>query len=257
MKIISQKGQGRVLNLLHGWGMNARLFDYWAEQLAKHFQVNLIDLPGHGDNRRQPLFADLDYLAELCDTLPRGIWLGWSLGGLLALNYALQTSINVESLIMLCATPCLVKRASWKYGIDETLLLRFGTDLQQDISQAINAFLALEVMGVADEKILLQRLRKQVFSQPLPSIEALENGLKLLQNSNLTAKLPTLKVPSLWLSGRRDRLVLAAAMEQSAKLCNGHYQMLHDASHAPFLHNTEKLSTIIKQWGEEPTMNRW
>ena len=70
-----------MLNVLHGWGMNAHLFDDWSEQLARYFQVNLIDLPGHGLNHTEPLKLDLDALAAEAADVPAGIWLGWSMGG--------------------------------------------------------------------------------------------------------------------------------------------------------------------------------
>lgn len=248
MKIIDQKGSGRVLNMLHGWGMNARLFESWAEQLATNFEVNLIDLPGHGANQEHDLLDDLDCLAECCQALPRGLWLGWSLGGLLALNHALQVGSQVDALIMLCATPCFVKQECWEHGIDGHLLQRFGSDLQKDVKQTISSFLALEVMGVADERMLLRSLRKQVFSSPLPSLKSLKNGLKVLQSSDLSAALPNLEIPSLWLAGRRDRLVFPSAMQQAASLCGGDYHLIHGASHAPFLHCADELTAIIRQF---------
>lgn len=250
MKIINQKGQGKTLNMLHGWGMNAGLFEPWAEQLAADFQVNLIDLPGHGENERV-LPADLNRLSESCQSLPRGIWLGWSLGGLLALNHALQAGDRIDALIMLCSTPCFVKKEHWEFGVDITLLQQFGIDLQQNVKQTINTFLALEVMGVAEERSILRALRKQVFARPLPNVESLKNGLTLLQNSDLSTELPSLKAPSLWLSGRRDRLVFPSAMQQAANLCGGDYHLIQGASHAPFLHHADELSIVIKQFCEE------
>ena len=37
-----------VLALLHGWGMNARVFDALAGLLADDFEVRALNLPGHG-----------------------------------------------------------------------------------------------------------------------------------------------------------------------------------------------------------------
>ena len=41
-------GNGPDLVLLHGWGMNADVWDETAEQLSQQFRVHSVDLPGHG-----------------------------------------------------------------------------------------------------------------------------------------------------------------------------------------------------------------
>ncbi|MHB0983615.1 MAG: alpha/beta fold hydrolase, partial [Thiobacillus sp.] len=75
-----------ILALVHGWGMNARVFDALAARLAADFEVRALDLPGHGgrddvaDNTLQG-WAD-----DLAQRLPDGATLlGWSLGGQVAM----------------------------------------------------------------------------------------------------------------------------------------------------------------------------
>ena len=36
------------LVLLHGWGLNAQVWDCITPQLASHFTLHLVDLPGYG-----------------------------------------------------------------------------------------------------------------------------------------------------------------------------------------------------------------
>ncbi len=234
-----------MLNVLHGWGMNAHLFDDWSVQLANHFQVNLIDLPGHGLNHEEPLNLDLDALAEEASEIPSGIWLGWSMGGMLALNLALKQPTQVQSLIMLCATPCFVARDHWPHGTAVKVLQQFANNLQQDVKQTIQTFLALEVMGVDDERGQLRTLKQKVFERPLPNPQALSAGLQLLEQVDLSGQLKNLQTPSLWISGRRDRLVLPQAMEQAAQLCGGQYQLLRGSGHAPFIRQANELTELI------------
>lgn len=248
MKIVTTKGQGPVLNVLHGWGMNAHLFDDWSEQLAQHFQVNLIDLPGHGLNHEELLSADLMALADEAANVPAGHWLGWSMGGMLALNLALKKPELVKSLIMLCATPCFVQRSHWPHGTEQAVLDKFAANLQLDIKQTIQTFLALEVMGVEHERSQLRELKQKVFERPLPSTQALNAGLRLLADTDLSEQLKNLIPPSLWISGRRDRLVMPAAMQQAAKMAGpngGQYQVLRGSGHAPFIREAETLTELI------------
>lgn len=245
MKIVTTKGSGPVLNIVHGWGMNAHLFDDWSDELAQYFQVNLIDLPGHGLNHEEVLSLDLDELAEEACDVPKGHWLGWSMGGLLALNLALKKPEQMDSLVMLCATPCFVKREHWPFGTDAKVLEQFAANLQQDIKQTIQTFLALEVMGVDDERSQLRVLKQKVFERPLPSKQALTDGLQLLKQADLTSQLKNLTLPSLWISGRRDRLVLPQAMQQAAEICHGKYHMHRDSGHAPFIRQADVLTEIL------------
>ncbi|MGJ8662137.1 MAG: pimeloyl-ACP methyl ester esterase BioH [Marinicella sp.] len=246
MKIVSTKGQGPVLNVLHGWGMNAHLFDDWSSSLAQNFTVNLIDLPGHGLNHEEILSLNLEALAADASSIPQGVWLGWSMGGMLALNLALKNPKQVDALIMLCATPCFIRRSHWPHGTDVKVLEQFARNLQLDIKQTIQTFLALEVMGVKDERSQLRILKQKVFERTLPSHQALIAGLSLLQEVDLSSELKTLEMPSLWISGRRDRLVMPAAMEQAAMLCGGSYQVLRGSGHAPFIRQAEELTSLIK-----------
>jgi len=246
LKIVSSKGQGSVLNVVHGWGMNAHLFDDWSDELALYFQINLIDLPGHGLNHEEILSLDLAALAEEASHIPKGTWLGWSMGGLLALNLALKQPQQVDALVMLCATPCFVTREHWPHGTDVQVLEQFANNLQLDIKQTIQTFLALEVMGVDDERSQLKVLKEKVFERPLPSKQALTAGLTLLRQVDLSSQLKNFQIPSLWISGRRDRLVLPAAMQQAAELCGGEYYMLRGSGHAPFIRQAAELTQIVK-----------
>lgn len=245
MKIVASIGAGPVLNVLHGWGMNAHLFDEWSIQLAQHFQVNLIDIPGHGLNHEQAFPEDLAAVADLAKDIPEGIWLGWSLGGLLALNQALRHPEQVQALIMMCATPCFTSQAHWPHGTDVHVLQQFGQSLQQDVKKTIHTFLALEVMGSPDERAQLRELKAKVFERPLPNVTALTHGLALLRQTDLSSQLKYLQMPSLWLSGRRDRLVLPAAVEQASHMCGGEYHMVRGASHAPFIHHEDEITQTI------------
>jgi pimeloyl-[acyl-carrier protein] methyl ester esterase len=246
LKIVSSKGDGPILNVVHGWGMNAHLFDDWSEDLSQYFCVNLIDLPGHGLNHKELLSVDLNELADEARSIPTGHWLGWSMGGMLALNLALKKPAQVDSLIMLCATPCFIQREHWPHGTDSHVLEQFAANLKQNIKQTIQTFLALEVMGVDDERSQLRILKEKVFERPLPNEQALTAGLALLQDVDLSAQLKNLAVPSLWISGRRDRLVLPQAMQQAAALCGGDYQLLRGSGHAPFIRQANELTELIK-----------
>lgn len=247
MKIIQTLGQGPVINMLHGWGMHAGIFRIWANELSTDFTLNLIDLPGHGQNQGRILPDHSSDLATVFQELPAGIWLGWSMGGLIALNQALHRPEQVQALIMVCATPCFQANQNWRFGMPPKTVEAFKVGLKQDVQATINRFLALEVMGVQHETQHLKQLKDIIFQQPLPQKTSLINGLKLLQDVDLSPALKNLQMPSLWLSGRRDRIVHPDAMQQAAELSRGQFHLCR-GGHAPFLQHADDMSQIIREF---------
>ena len=247
MKIVQTLGQGPNLNMLHGWGMHAGIFSLLAAELCKDFTLNLIDLPGHGQNPNQYLSEQSKDLLVECQALPTGIWLGWSMGGLIALNQALHHPDQVDALIMVCATPCFQANSHWPHGMPAKTVQAFQDSLQEDVQTTIERFLALEVMGVHNERQHLKQLQTIIFAQPLPQKHALNNGLKLLQNLDLSPALKNLKMPSLWLSGRRDRIVHPNAMRHAAELAHGTFHLMR-GGHAPFLQHADDMSQVIREF---------
>lgn len=68
--------------LLHGWGLNAQVWDCITPQLASHFTLHLVDLPGYGRSGGFGAMS-LEAMAQrvLEQAPPQAVWLGWSLGG--------------------------------------------------------------------------------------------------------------------------------------------------------------------------------
>ncbi|GAL23196.1 biotin synthesis protein bioH [Vibrio maritimus] len=75
------EGQGPDLVLVHGWGMNGAVWSACSRELAKHFTVHTVDLPGYGLSH-QVSYQSMPELADmLLEQAPESaIWLGWSLG---------------------------------------------------------------------------------------------------------------------------------------------------------------------------------
>ena len=107
---IETRGTGPDLVLLHGWAMHGGVFAELAERLSPRFRLHLVDLPGHGRSLYSPVPLELEAIADnLARRLPRALWLGWSLGGLAALQLAQAHPERARGLLMLCAPPRFVR----------------------------------------------------------------------------------------------------------------------------------------------------
>jgi len=245
-------GQGPALGLIHGWAMHSGLFAPLVERLQQRFTLHLVDLPGHGHAREDARSLDPASIADaLIARVPDAVWLGWSLGGQFALRAALDHPQHVRGLVMLASSPRFVRGEDWPHGVSTQLFRDFGDALQRDFRGTLEGFLALEALGSSHAQDELRSLRSQAFARGEPAQQALLDGLHLLDTLDLRAALPTLRVPSLWISGRRDRLVPAGAMPAAAELAPAARSVvIADAGHAPFLGAPDAVADQIAQFVE-------
>lgn len=249
---VEVRGRGPALVLLHGWAMHAGVFEPLTVQLAATHTLHLVDLPGHGRSRDAGGLEGLDaVVGRLLERLPPAPWLGWSLGGLIALSAALRAPRQVTGVVALCASPRFVRAADWPHAVETEVFARFASGLAADYRGTVDRFLALEAHGSERMREELRRLRQQVFSRGEPAPEVLGQGLALLAQTDLRGALPQLAVPSLWIGGRRDRLVPWQAMQAAARACpRGRFLRLDGAGHAPFLSHAEELAQALAAWPE-------
>lgn len=229
-------GVGPDLVLLHGWGMNAAVWQPLLPGLQERFRVTRIELPGHGGSPVIP--GGLDAWAEAClQVAPaQGAWVGWSLGGLVAQRAALLAPARFAQLCLVATTPSFVQRDGWPYAMPRSVFEQFTQALLQDSAGTLKRFLGLQVKGVEDARTILRTLGDALAQRPDADPSGLAQGLRLLLEGDLRAQLAALTVPSHWLFGGRDTLVPVAAAEAvSAYLPNARIELIESAGHAPFL----------------------
>jgi pimeloyl-[acyl-carrier protein] methyl ester esterase len=249
---VETRGQGPALALIHGWAMHGGLFAPLVERLRNNYTLHLVDLPGHGYAREDdtPLVPEV-LAAELVVRVPDAVWLGWSLGGQFALRAALDHPHSVRGLIMVASSPRFVVGEDWSHGVGARLFRDFGDALAKDFRGTLEGFLALEALGSAHAQEELRSLRAQAFERGEPAARTLLEGLQLLDRLDVRDELPMLCVPSLWLSGRRDRLVPAGAMPAAAALAHdARSVVIPHAGHAPFLGAADEVAKEIAQFME-------
>jgi len=247
------QGEGRDVVLLHGWGLHSGIFDDLAAALARSHRVTRVDLPGHGCSRGADFPTDPARLADdIAAAVPaHAHWLGWSLGGLAALQHAADHPGAPRSLILVAATPRFVADSDWP-GMDAQTLAAFADGLRGDYMGTLRRFLALQVHGVANRTALLRRLTDQLLRCPTPSPAALAAGLAVLSTTDLRTRLDGVTAPTLLLYGARDRIVPAAAGAATAQhLRNARLHYFPRAGHAPFLSHPDAFISVLDTWLDE------
>lgn len=246
-------GSGPDLVLLHGWGMNAAVWGEVATELAQHFRLHCVDLPGHGASRACASCTRDEMADLLAAALPRRVTVcGWSFGGQIALNWALRQPDQIERVALLAATPRFVRGAGWDCGIDAAVLDDFARGLARDLPATLQRFTALQAQGDAHPRVVLRRLREHLLARGVPDVAALDAGLRLLRETDLRDRLERITQRTLILHGERDTLVPLAAGEYLQRvLPHATLEVFAGTGHAPFIAQPQRTARRITEFCRE------
>ena len=124
--------------LLHGWGYRPSLWQSLIEALGNRAVLAPALNPPH---EKLESWAD-----ELAPKLPEaGLFVGWSLGAMLALSLATRHPEKVSGLLLIGATPRFVADPTWPHGLEADIVSRFEADFSRSPERTLRRFLALEI----------------------------------------------------------------------------------------------------------------
>ncbi|PLC31191.1 pimeloyl-[acyl-carrier protein] methyl ester esterase [Klebsiella pneumoniae] len=224
------------LVLLHGWGLNAQVWDCITPQLASHFTLHLVDLPGYGRSGGFGAMS-LEAMAQrvLEQAPPQAVWLGWSLGGLVASQVAIMRPERVQALVTVASSPCFAARDDWP-GIKPEGAGRISAAAERRFPAHRRAIPRPANHGHRERASGCAGVKQAVLSLPMPSAEALNGGLEILRTVDLRQALVRLPMPFLRLYGRLDGLVPRKIVPLLDDLWPESESILFDkAAHAPFV----------------------
>lgn len=219
---------------IHGWASNAQVFTPLAELFSEHFHFVAVDLPGFGDSQYREGDYQLDKLIhDLLAVAPEQcVWLGWSLGGMLAMQAALDSPQRIEKVMTLCTNAKFLADKQYKNGVPKPLFDGFMDEIN-DVRVTLRRFAALTVVG--EKKEMLQSLKwlQQNTQIPAPSSETLQASLQLLASIDNRVATTSIKQPCLHMLATDDAIVPYKASQSLNKLNEKHLtSFVPNASHA-------------------------
>lgn len=211
-------GEGEPLILLHGWGQSGQTWSGVADDFAKHFQVIIPDLRGHGatDNPSGEYFTEkqlaldvyalLDHL-EINTTNAMGI----SMGGVTLLHMVTQQPERIDSMVLIGASSYesaggreIARSIDWN-NIPEDQMRQFR-EVHKHGDRQIIALLELSKTGADDYE-------STAFTPPY---------------------LSTIKANTLIVQGERDRRVpISIALEMYKAIPNSSLWIVPNGGHVP------------------------
>jgi pimeloyl-ACP methyl ester carboxylesterase len=238
-------GRGQPVVLLHGWLGSWGCWLGTMEALAPSYRAYALDFWGFGESdKRRESYNITDFVALVDQFMERlGIQhapvIGHSMGGTVALNLALDRPQRVDRVAIVGSpvdgrslSPFLKLAGSpWIAFMvwNSPSLLRLGIRIFSPwIAASYNEWYQL----------LMRDLSKMTLESFLWSIHS-------LHYTDLRPRLGTLRVPSLGVYGRGDKIVNPRQGELFNHIANSRVEMLDGSRHFPMLDEPDKFYPIL------------
>lgn len=241
--------------LIHGWGFNSAVWESSIKQLQQFTDVITIDLPGFGANINNTLteysIENIAKAVQLSVGKP-AVYIGWSLGGLVATQLACQYPEQVKGCVTVASSPCFLNKkeetSTWR-GILPSVLQSFYQQLAQDTQKTLDGFLKIQAMGSPNIRQDIKTIKNLVMKYPVPTEKTLSDSLKLLETVDLRNQLSNLNLPFLRIYGKLDSLVPKAVISNIDMLLPHSQKHVFDkASHAPFISHADEFNELLLKW---------
>jgi 2-succinyl-6-hydroxy-2,4-cyclohexadiene-1-carboxylate synthase len=250
---VEHAGSGERLVLLHGFTQTSRCWGPFADDLATDHELVLVDLPGHGGSSE--VEADLVQTAGLAaDAGGRGTWIGYSMGGRVALHAALLRPAVVDRLVLIGATG----------GIDD--------EDERDARRASDEALADRIETVGVEAFIDEWLAQPLFAgldaDAAARDERLHNTVAGLASSlrrcgtgmqePLWSRLSAIAVPTLVVVGELDAKFTELGQRLVSSIgINASMATIPDAGHSTHLESSGATAAAVRRWlADQPPMKR-
>ncbi len=240
-------GSGEPLLLLHGFtGSSLSWGDDLISGLAQAHRVVAVDLLGHGmsdvppDPQRYRVDEMLLDLGQVLDafSIERARWLGYSMGGRIALAGAARIPERLSSLILESASPGLAAESERKARrrADEALaegILRGGMEAFVDHWLGLPLF---ATQGKLPSKVRAHTRERKLQNNP-EALAACLRGMGTAAQPSFWDSLESLRIPTLLLAGEEDRKFTQIAELMAQKIPGAELRLIPRSGHAIHLEN--------------------
>jgi 2-succinyl-6-hydroxy-2,4-cyclohexadiene-1-carboxylate synthase len=249
-----QLGRGSPVVVLHGFAGSAAAMFGVTDALAPHHEVMTIDLVGHGRSPKPEGAAHYEHerVVEALDDvivdtgLARTHLLGYSMGGRIALSYAVAHRDRLRSVVLVSASAGIADatlRAKRRRD-DEALADRIE---QEGLGWFVDYWMRLPLLQPRSElgASLSARARSQRMDNDPHALANVLRGLGPGVLPSALDHLDDLDLPVAVIAGEHDMRYRAVAADLVGRLHRGVHHVVPDAGHAPQLDNPTGLAAAV------------
>ena len=146
-------------------------------RLVERYRVHSVDLPGHGHSPpiapysiallAHEVAAAVAALPDVAGAPP--VVLGWSMGGLVAMEWARTRPDSMLGLVLSSSTACFVQRPDWPHAMAATTLAQFGDEFAASYRRTLLRFLTLQARGSEQGRAALAQLHDHLLDRGEPA----------------------------------------------------------------------------------------
>ncbi len=231
---------------IHGWGSNQSVWDPVIQYLPGYSHC----CPSFSTAEK---FTDLLSLIEAELTHENNILVGWSMGGMLALEIAEKFPDRVEKLILINSSTKFIS-SDPAFGWSESVLRRMIRNLNCDFKITLDQFInSCFDQDQCSNKSLSEF--KKVLYQDDPvnncdfTLNALVAGLDYLMKTDITPNAASIETPTLWLHSQNDSICPVGGFNRMKSSYKDsiihHFEFLPDDGHISFYLNSKLTADLI------------
>jgi len=231
---MSQK-EIKELVLIHGWGVDSRIWKKFILHLEDEWRITCIDLPGYGA-REKLVQVDIDQIVSSIeiDVPQNAVLFAWSLGGVIATKLASRRN-DIKALVLVASSPCFLKKQDWQHGVDPVDFNKLVSQISKDKIKTLQTFAGLVAVGEKHPRQIIKELTELLVAKA-PEQETLVSGLDILRDEDLRQALAKLLCPVGIILGENDILVKRSTGNAIQESRSDIYTIkIPETGHAPFL----------------------
>lgn len=240
---------GEVLLLLHGFGGDKDNWPLYARSLRRSYRVIIPDLPGFGENARDPdadygMPAQAERLLEFVEALGIDSFHigGNSMGGFLALRFTLAYPARILSLALLNNAGVTGETKSELEIATEKgeSLLTVSSREEFDRLMAFIVYRPIPLPGVIKQTLCNDLIAHQPFMDRI--FWAL---FEEIQSQPLNDRLASVVAPTLIMWGRQDRLIDVSCTDvMKARIPDSRCVVFEETGHVPMLERPAESAAV-------------
>ncbi|WP_017926494.1 alpha/beta fold hydrolase [Thioalkalivibrio sp. HL-Eb18] len=239
-----------TLVLLHGWGFSPAIWTPLRTALPA-FEIHTPALPGHGglaagEALGDPAITREHICAQLPDTLRNPVWVGWSLGGLVALGLA-QDLPQTRGVILLGSTPRFYAGPGWRHALPVEVLADFRGALAAPRPQLHRRLAMLCARGGPGAASLATELVEELARAPA-SEAGLATGLACLETADQCGAWQSIPAPVGACLGASDALVPPAVVDDLRHLRPDARLAVFPGGHARWWRDPAPVAAFINEF---------
>ncbi|WP_394427269.1 alpha/beta fold hydrolase [Vreelandella stevensii] len=227
------------LILLSGWGIDGRIWQTLSEHWPSPVEPSAVEWPGYGESPALPTSTGLDALAErMAPELPSdAVWVGWSLGGLLAT--ALLDYLPPPKALLLLGAGSRFCNDGEDGGVTYEELASFQRAFHRDPVATWRHFLRWQAQGEPNAREAHRQLSGLLGNAPCADPATLAQGLTWLATLDNRTHFAAPPCPIHLLAGAQDPLLPNCTRQQALRL--------EDAGHCPMLSRPAQLAARLAE----------